>query len=69
MTAPRLVALKCPKCEAPLTAHAGELLFACPKCPTAVEASETPGWCCAARCASRPAIDRGGSSVAPPCAS
>ena len=34
---PRLVALKCPGCQTPLVAHPGELLFACPRCPTAVE--------------------------------
>lgn len=37
--APRLIALRCPKCQEPLPAHPGEVLFVCAKCPTAVDAS------------------------------
>jgi hypothetical protein len=34
-----LLALRCPKCEAPLPARDPEVLFLCPQCPTAVEAT------------------------------
>jgi hypothetical protein len=39
-SAPRLVPLKCPRCQAALPARPGELLFCCPKCPTAVEGAD-----------------------------
>jgi hypothetical protein len=37
---PRLVPLKCPRCQSPLPARPGEVLFFCPKCPTAVEGAD-----------------------------